>query len=53
MLFSFKNRKDLEKIEEIASLQNQVNVVRIQYKLVEQNFHEDMKKVFEIVTKSI
>ena len=44
---------DLEKLEELASLQNQVKEVRLQYKLVKQNFHEDMKKVFEPVTKSL
>ena len=43
----------LEKLEELASLQNQVKVVRFQDKLAEQNFHEDMKKVFTPVTKSI
>ena len=37
----------------MVSLQNQVKVVRLQDKLGEQNFHEDMKKVFEPVTKSI
>ena len=30
----------------------QVKVVRLQDKLGKQNFHEDMKKVFEPVTKS-
>ena len=37
MLFSNKNIKDLEKIEELASLKNQVNGVRSQDKLGEQN----------------
>ena len=37
----------------MVSLQNQVKVVRLQDKLGEQNFHEDMKKVFEPVTQSI
>ena len=53
MLFSIKNREDLENLEEFASLQNQVKVVRLQDKLGKQNFHEDMKKVFEPVTKSL
>ena len=53
MLYSIKNREDLENLEELASLQNQVKVVRLQDKLGEQNFHEDMKKVFEPVTKSL
>ena len=37
----------------MASLQNQVKVVKLQDKLSKQNFHEDLKKVFEPVTKSI
>ena len=53
MLYSIKNREDLEKLEDLVSLQNQVKDVRLQDKLGEQNFHEDMKKVFEPVTKSI
>ena len=47
MLFPIKNREDLEKLNELASLQNQVKAVRLQDKLGEQNFHEDMKKVYE------
>ena len=53
MLYSIKDREDLEKIEDLVSLQNQVKVVKLQDKLGEQNFHEDMKKVFEPVTKSL
>ena len=53
MLYSIKDREDLEKLNELVSLQDQVKVVRLQDKLVKQNFHEDMKKVFEPVTKSL
>ena len=53
MLYSIKDREDLKKLEELASLQNEVKVVRLQDKLGKQNFHEDMKKVFEPVTKSL
>ena len=53
MLYSIKDREDLEKLEELVSLQNQVKVVKLQDKLGEQNFHEDIKKVFEPVTKSL
>ena len=53
MLYSIKNREDLENLNELVSLQNQVKVVKLQDKLGEQNFHEDMKKVFEPVTKSL
>ena len=53
MLYAIKNREDLENLEELASLENQVKVVKLQDKLGKQNFHEDMKKVFELVTKSL
>ena len=43
----------MEKVEELVSLQNQVKVVRLQDKLGKQNLHEDMKKLFEPVTKSL
>ena len=53
MLYSIKDREDLEKLEELASLENQVKLVKIPDKLGKQNFHEDMKEVFEPATKSI
>ena len=53
MLYSIKDREDLEKLEEWVSLQSQLKAVRLQDKLGKQNFHEDMKKVFEPVTKSL
>ena len=53
MLFPIKNREDLEKINETVSLQNQVKVVRLQDKLGEQKFHEDMEKVYEPLTNAI
>ena len=53
MLYSIKDREDLENLQELASLQDQVKVVRLQDKLGKQNFHEDMKKVFEPVTESL
>ena len=53
MLYSIEDREDLENLNELASLQNQVKVVRLQDKLGKQNFHDDMKKVFEPVTKSL
>ena len=52
MLYSIKNREDLERLNELVSLETQVKTVRLQDKLGKQNFHEDMKKVFESVTKS-
>ena len=53
MLFPIKNREDLENLNELVSLQNQVKAVRLQDKLGKQKFYEDMKKVFEPVTKSL
>ena len=53
MLFPIKDREELNKLEELASLQDQVKVVRLQDNLGKQNLHEDMKKVFEPVTKSL
>ena len=53
MLYSIKDREDLDKLNELVSLQSQVKAVRLQDKLGKQNFQEDMKKVFEPVTKSL
>ena len=53
MLYAIKDREDLEKLEDLVSLQNQVKVLKLQDKLGEQNFHEDIRKVFEPVTKSL
>ena len=53
MLYSIKDREDLEKINDIVSLESQVKAVRLQDKLGKQNFHEDMEKVFEPVTKTL
>ena len=53
MLYAIKNVGDLENLNELVSLEGQVKAVRLQDKLGKQNFHEDMKKVFEPVTKSL
>ena len=53
MFYQIKDREDLENLEELVSLQDQVKNVKLQDKLGKQNFHEDMKKIFEPVTKSI
>ena len=47
-----KKREDLEKINELVPLQDQVKAVRLQDKSGKQNFQENVKKVFEPVTKS-
>ena len=53
MLYAIKDREDLENLNELVSLQDQVKVDKLQDKFGKQNFHEDMKKVFEPVTKSL
>ena len=53
MLFSIENIEDLENLNKLVSSENQVKTVRLQDKLGKQNFHEDVKKVFEPLTKSI
>ena len=53
MLYAIKNNDDLANLKELVSLENQVKVVRLQDRLGKQNFHEDVKKVFEPVTKSL
>ena len=53
MLYSIKDGEDLENLEELLSLESQVKAVRLQDELGKQKFHEDMKKVFEPVTKSL
>ena len=45
MLYSIKYREDLEKLNELVSLQDQVKTVRLQDKLGKQNFHENIKKI--------
>ena len=53
MLYAIKNNDELENLNELVSLEYQVKVVRLQDKLGKQHFQEDMKKVFEPVTKSL
>ena len=43
----------MEKLNELVSLENQIEVVRIQDKLDKLNFQENIKKVFEPVTDTI
>ena len=49
MLYSIKDREDLENLNELVSLQDQVKTVRLQDKLGKQNFHEDMKKYLNLL----
>ena len=43
MLYSIKNVEDLEKLNEAISLQKQVQEVRLQNKLGDQNYREGYK----------
>ena len=53
MMYSIKDREDSEKLIDLVSLQDQIKAVRLQDKLGKQHFHEDMKKIFKPVTKSL
>ena len=44
MMFPIKNIEDLQNLTELVSLENQVKAVRLQDKIGEQNFHENIKK---------
>ena len=52
-MFPNKDREDLEKLNKLVLLQDEVEAVRLQDELGKQNFHKDMKKIFEPVTKSL
>ena len=53
MLYSIKNVEDLEKLDEAISLQKQVQEIRLQNKLGDQNYHEDIKKFFKPMTDEL
>ena len=53
MLYSIKSIEEIENLNELVLLRNQVQDVRLQDKLGEQNFHYDMQKAFEPVTVTI
>ena len=53
MMFPIRNVEDIQNLNEAVSLKNQVKLVRLQDKLGKQNFHEDLKEVFEPITKSL
>ena len=52
-MYSIEDRDDLKNLNELVSLQNQVKAIRLQDKLGTQNFHEDLSKVFEPVTRTV
>ena len=53
MLYPIKDREDLEKLSELILLNDQVQEVRLQDKLGEQNYREDAKKLSKPMTDEI
>ena len=53
MLFPIKNRQKLEDLEELVALPTQVNAVSLQDKLSNQNYHENIRKLYEPLTDTI
>ena len=53
MLYSIKNVEVLQNKNKLVSLQDQVNEVRLQKKLGEQNYHQNTSKLFEPMTDAI
>ena len=53
MLYPINNREDLQKLNDVVLLQNQVQEVRLQNKLGDQNYHEDTKKFFKPMTDEL
>ena len=52
-MYSIENREDLENLNELVSLSNHVDELRLQDKLRKHNFHENLTKVFEPLTDTI
>ena len=53
MLFPIKNREDLKNLNDAVLLQNQVQEVRLQNKVGDQNYHEDINKFFKPMTDEL
>ena len=53
MLYSLKNVEDLQKLNELILLKDQVREIKLQNKLGEQNYREDVKKFFRPMTDEI
>ena len=47
MLYSTKKREDSENLNELVSLKNQVNEVRLQNKLGEKNYCQNYRKIYK------
>ena len=53
MLYPINNREDLQNLNDAVLLQNQVQEVRLQNKLGDQNYHEDIIKFFKPMTDEL
>ena len=53
MFYSDRIKRDLKDSGEIKKLQSNVEQVRKEEKIDEQNFHQDRKKLFESTTKAV
>ena len=53
MLYPINNREDLQNLNNAVLLQNQVQEVRLQNKLGDQNYHEDINKLFKPMTDEL
>ena len=53
MLYLIINVEDLQKLNELVSLENQVKFVRLQDKRCERNYHHDRNKLLEPMTDAI
>ena len=53
MLYPINNREDLQKLNDAVLLQNQVQEVRLQNKLGDQNYHEDINKFLKPMTDEL
>ena len=53
MLYPINNREDLQILNDAVLLQNQVQEVRLQNKLGDQNYHEDINKFFKPMTDEL
>ena len=52
-MYPVKNRDDLEKLNELVSLNNKVYELRLQDKLGKQDFHANIKKIYVPLTNTI
>ena len=53
MLYPIKNRKYWQKLDKLVSLENQVNALRLHDMLGKQNFHGNLKNLFEPIIETI